>query len=121
MMNRSVGTAIDLSGLGLDTVKETEDEFVIGCMTSLRTLETHAGLNACTDGAVRESLRHIVGVQFRNCATAGGSIYGRFGFSDVLTMFLALDSYVELYKGGRISMEEFAEKSGQRYPGKYNC
>ena len=25
MMNRSVGTAIDLSGLGLDTVKETED------------------------------------------------------------------------------------------------
>ncbi len=53
MMNRSVGTAIDLSGLGLDTVKETEDEFVIGCMTSLRTLETHAGLNACTDGAVR--------------------------------------------------------------------
>ena len=122
MMNRSVGTAIDLSGLGLDTVKETEDEFVIGCMTSLRTLETHAGLNACTDGAVRESLRHIVGVQFRNCATAGGSIYGRFGFSDVLTMFLALDSYVELYKGGRISMEEFAEKKcGQRYPGKYNC
>lgn len=114
MMNRSVGTAIDLSGLGLDTVKETEDEFVIGCMTSLRTLETHAGLNACTDGAVRESLRHIVGVQFRNCATAGGSIYGRFGFSDVLTMFLALDSYVELYKGGRISMEEFAEKKADR-------
>lgn len=114
MMNRSVGTAIDLSGLGLDTVEETEDEFVIGCMTSLRTLETHAGINTYTDNAVRKSLRHIVGVQFRNCATVGGSIYGRFGFSDVLTMFLALDSYVELYKGGRISMEEFSKRKADR-------
>lgn len=114
MMNRSVGTAIDLSGLGLDTVKETEDEFVIGCMASLRTLETHAGINTYTDGAVRESLRHIVGVQFRNCATVGGSIYGRFGFSDVLTMFLALDSYVELFGGGRISMEEFSKRKADR-------
>ena len=33
-------------------------------------------------------------------ATVGGSIWGRFGFSDVLTVFLAMDSYVELYKGG---------------------
>ena len=114
MMNRSVGTAIDLSGLGLDRITETEEEFVIGCMTSLRTLETHPGINTYTGGAMRESLRHIVGVQFRNCATAGGSIYGRFGFSDVLTMFLALDSYVELYKGGRISMEEFAERKADR-------
>ena len=66
-------------------------------MTSLRDLELHKGLDAMTGGAVRESLRHIVGVQFRNLATVGGSIFGRFGFSDVLTMFLALDSWVELY------------------------
>ena len=56
---------------------------------------------------MRESLRHIVGVQFRNCATVGGSIYGRFGFSDVLTMFLGMDSYVELFHGGRIPLTEF--------------
>lgn len=108
MGNRNVSTAIDLSGLGLDVVKETEDEFVIGCMTSLRTLETHEGLDTYTKGAMKESLRHIVGVQFRNCATVGGSIFGRYGFSDVLTMFLALDSWVELYHAGRIPMEEFA-------------
>ena len=51
----------------------------------------------------------IVGVQFRNMATVGGSIWGRFGFSDVLTIFLALDTYVELYKGGIVSLEEFAK------------
>ena len=58
---------------------------------------------------IRESVRSIVGVQFRNLATIGGSIFGRFGFSDVLTCFLALDTEVELYKGGSISLEEFAK------------
>ena len=108
MGNRNVTTAIDLSGLGLDTITETEEEFVIGCMTPLRDLELHEGLHAYTHGAMKESLRHIVGVQFRNCATVGGSIYGRFGFSDVLTLFLALDCEVELYRAGRMPLAQFA-------------
>ena len=107
MGKMQIGTAIDLSGLGLDTIEETEDEFRIGCMVTLRDLELDPGLNGYTDGAVRESVRHIVGVQFRNLATVGGSIYGRYGFSDVLTMFLTMDSYVELYKGGIVSMADF--------------
>jgi len=56
---------------------------------------------------MKESLCHIVGVQFRNCATVGGSIYGRYGFSDVLTMFLGMDTWVELYDAGRITLTEF--------------
>lgn len=108
--DRNLMTAIDLSGLGLDTIEETEDEFIIGCMVTLRDLETHTGLNAYTNGAMKESVRHIVGVQFRNCATVGGSIYGRFGFSDVLTLFAALDSYVELYHAGQMSIREFIDQ-----------
>ena len=107
MGKMQIGTAIDLSGLGLDTIEETEEEFRIGCMVTLRDLELDPGLNAYTDGAARESVRHIVGVQFRNLATVGGSIYGRFGFSDVLTLFAALDCYVELYKGGNVPIQEF--------------
>ena len=110
MGNRNISTAIDLSGLGLDTVQETDDEFVIGCMTPLRELEINKRLNEYTHGAVRESLRHIVGVQFRNCATIGGSIWGRYGFSDVLTMFLAMDTWVELYDAGRIPLTEFVNR-----------
>ena len=90
MGERQVQTAIDLSGLGLDQIEESEEEFSIGCMVTLRQMEEHEGLNAYTDGAARESVRSIVGVQFRNLATVGGSIFGRFGFSDVLTLFLAL-------------------------------
>ena len=76
-------------------------------MVTLRDLETHKGLNSYANGAVAHAVQDIVGVQFRNLATVGGSIWGRFGFSDVLTVFLAMDTYVELYKGGIIPLEQF--------------
>ena len=105
----SVNTAIDLGDLGLNTIEETDEQFSIGAMATLRDLETHVGLNAYTDHAIATAVRDIVGVQFRNMATVGGSIWGRFGFSDVLTVFLAMDCYVELYKGGIIPLEQFAK------------
>ena len=105
-----VNTAIDLSELGLDSIEENEEEFSIGAMVSLRDLEVHEGLNQYTNNAIKNAVKDIVGVQFRNMATVGGSIWGRFGFSDVLTVFLALDTYVELYKGGIVSLEEFANR-----------
>ena len=101
------GTAIDLSGLGLDRIEEDDEAFRIGCMTTLRRLEMHTGLNAYSCGAVRDAVKSIVGVQFRNLATIGGSIWGRFGFSDVLTVFMALGASVELYKKGIVPLEEF--------------
>ena len=104
----NVNTAIDLCDLGLNTIEEDEAQFSIGAMTTLRDLEMHEGLNAYSNHAVANALKDIVGVQFRNMATVGGSIWGRFGFSDVLTVFLAMDSYVELYKGGTIPLEQFA-------------
>lgn len=104
----SVNTLIDLCDLGMNTIEETEEEFSIGALVSLREIEMHEGLNAYTNGALKDAVKDIVGVQFRNMATVGGSIWSRFGFSDVLTMFMAMDSYVELYKGGVISIKDFA-------------
>lgn len=105
--SRQIGAAVDLSGLGLNTIEETDDAFIIGCMTPLRDMEIHQGLNQYFQDLIRDSLKDIVGVQFRNTATIGGSIYGRFGFSDPLTALLALDTTVEMYKGGMIPLEEF--------------
>ena len=45
MSHMRVQTAIDLSGLGLDTIEEGEQEFRIGAMVSLRQLELHQGLD----------------------------------------------------------------------------
>lgn len=105
----SVNTVIDLCDLGLDKIEETDEAFSIGAMVTLRDIEVHESLNACFSNAIANAVKDIVGVQFRNMATVGGSIWGRFGFSDVLTVFLALDSYVELYKGGIIPLEQFAQ------------
>ena len=44
MGSRTIQTAIDLSGLGLDKIEETEEAFSIGCMITLRQLEKHEGL-----------------------------------------------------------------------------
>lgn len=112
MGTHSFGTAIDLCDLGLDTIEETEDEFRIGAMVTLRQLEKHPGLAAYSCGAVETALKDIVGVQFRNGATLGGSLWRRMGFSDILTLFLAMDSYVELHERGIVSLEEFA---GMKY------
>ncbi len=90
--SRRVATAIDLSACGLDQIEETATEFRIGAMCTLRQLERHVGLNALVNNVFEFAVHDIVGVQLRNTATVGGSIYGRFGFSDVLSAFLALDS-----------------------------
>ena len=106
-----VAGGIDLSGCGLDKIEETDDEFRIGAYVTLRQLECDAALNVATGNVLNAAVRDIVGVQFRNQATIGGSIYGRFGFSDVLTAFLALDTFVELYDGGIVRLSDFVNRA----------
>jgi CO/xanthine dehydrogenase FAD-binding subunit len=117
MQSKAVAVAIDLSDLGLDTIQEEETQFVLGAMVTLRQIETNQRLNEVFHGAFREAVRHIVGIQFRNCATIGGSIWMRFGFSDPLTLLLALDTEVVLYtKEGlkTLPLEEFTKQPYNR-------
>ena len=107
-------TAIDLSALGLDGIEETDDAFVIGAMTPLRALETHAGLNRETGGAFARALAPIVGTQFRNTATVGGSVYSRFGFSDVSALLLALDAEVVCYRAGTVKLADYQAQPWDR-------
>lgn len=105
---RSIQNLIDLSELGLDQIKEGEDSFSLGAMVTLRQLEQSAALSDAFETAFADMVRHIVGVQFRNCATLGGSVVSRFGFSDILTLLLALDCEVELAGAGRIPLTDYA-------------
>lgn len=114
MEERHVPVAIDVSNLHLDTIEEREDAFVIGAMTTLRTLETHPALTAYTQGMLRDCVKDIVGVQFRNTATIGGSVYSRFGFSDIICALLSLDCEVVLHKGGVVALHEYIEMPYER-------
>ena len=106
------GSQGSTSGSGTPSTSGTTTGNVIkiGAMCTLRQIEECEALKEMYGDGIAESVRHIVGVQFRNQATVGGSIYGRFGFSDVLTAFLALDTFVELYDGGTIRLSEFVNR-----------
>lgn len=129
LQDRRIPTVIDLSDCGLDKVERIDfgtgeavspgssrtsggqtalgNAWSVGAMVTLHQLETHAEFNAATCGVFEAAVRDIVGVQMRNLATVGGSLYGRFGFSDVLTALLPLDCEVELAGAGRVPLAEF--------------
>ena len=63
MTKGNVQTAIDLSGLGLDQIEESEEEFSIGCMVTLRQMRLTAKsflrscLRPCTMNCRRKNER----------------------------------------------------------------
>lgn len=107
-------TALDLSELGLDYIKEDEQGFTIGAMTTLRTMETHPALNAAFGGVFARAFEPIVGTQFRNSATVGGSVFSRFGFSDVSTLLLAMGAKVVTHARGEVPLDEFQKEKWDR-------
>ena len=108
--SRSCSSVIDLSDLGLDGIAETENGICIGAYTSLRKTETEPLLCTYAGDAFHDALSPIVGVQFRNTATIGGSVCGRFGFSDVLTLLSALDASVVFFHAGMIPVSTYAKE-----------
>ena len=58
-------------------------------------------------GAVVRGIKEILGVQFRNMATMGGSVASKFGFSDIIPALLAVHADIVTYKGGRMSMKDY--------------
>ncbi|HBV87862.1 FAD binding domain-containing protein [Desulfosporosinus sp.] len=107
MGKKQINKGIDLTKLNLNYIREQDGFIVIGAMTSLRELETHPLLKENYNGILPKSVRDIIGVQFRNGVTVGASIYSKYGFSDLITAMLCLDTEVELFKGGRMSLADF--------------
>lgn len=105
----SIDTAIDLSLLGLNKITETENSIIIGAMVSLRQIETSSLIQTYCPTLLK-SVENIVGTQFRNSATIGGSVYSRFGFSDILTALLPLDVEVKMTQDGTLPLEEFVSQ-----------
>ncbi len=111
---KRIGTGIDLQNLKLDYIQVEEDYVEVGAMTRLRTLETNINIKNISNSIIPESLKSIVGVPFRNTVTIGGSVYGKFGFSDIITSLLSLNTQVLLYKAGLMSLEEFLNRKPEK-------
>jgi len=109
-----IGTGIELSKLNLDYIIEQDEYIEIGAMTTFRSLETSGVLQEYFNGVISQAVSHIIGVQFRNVVTVGASVYAKYGFSDLITALLALETEVELYKGGRMPLLQFLEQAYEK-------
>ncbi|MGK0465436.1 FAD binding domain-containing protein [Clostridium sp.] len=107
MGSKKIGTAIELSKLNLNYINETEDYIEIGALTTLRDIEINPLLSERFDGVLTSAVENIIGIQFRNVVNIGAAVFSKYGFSDVITALLALDTEVELYKAGRMPLNEF--------------
>lgn len=105
----TIQTAIDLSSVVSDEIIEMEDRFIIGAMTTLRTLEINHALNTAFNQYFKVAVQDIVGIQMRNIATVGGTVHSKYGFSDVLTAFAVMDATLIFYKGGRLPLKTYLE------------
>ncbi|MGO0883134.1 FAD binding domain-containing protein [Clostridioides difficile] len=114
MGKKRIGTGVELSNLNLDYIKEDKEYVEIGSMTTFRTLETSSIIKDNFGKIIEDSVKDIIGIQFRNVVTVGATVFSKYGFSDLIVALLSLDTEVELYKGGRISLEEFLDRDYEK-------
>lgn len=112
-MGQSYDALIDLSLLNLKEIKESKDEVVVGSMVTQRDFENSPVVQKLFSGAIAFSVREVMGVNFRNLATIGGSIMGRYPFSDVITGLLPYDVSLEFYPSQKMSLEEYLSYKGK--------
>lgn len=110
--NADVDTLVDLSLLGLDKIEDKGDYVSIGAMVSQRELEKNKLIKSIAGGSISEAVSQIMGPAFREIATVGGSIYGKYGFSDLVTILLALKTTLVFYPENEISLEDYVSKPG---------
>ena len=114
LSNSEYDTYIDLCDLGLNQIEENEEYFKIGSMVTLSELENYEPFKKYFSNSFEECLKHIVGVQFRNSATIGGSICAKLAFSDVITLLLPLDVKLVFYNQKEILLIDYLSNKNTR-------
>ncbi len=107
LLPKTIQQAVDLSNLKLDTISEADDEIHIGSMVTLREMESNPLISDYLGGLLKTAIGHVMGVPFRNIATIGGTVVGRFGFSDILTPLLAADVSLEFHHNGLVPLKTY--------------
>ena len=101
-------TGISLDNLSLNYIKEDDNSIFIGSNNSLRDVENNTLVKSIGNGIISKAINSIgVGIQLKNTATFGGSVYSKYGFSDIMPVLLVLDAQLNFYNRGIINIEEY--------------
>lgn len=104
---KKVNKLISLDNCDLRYIKESNSFFEIGAMTTLREIETNLGINSLANGILPIAISNIMGIGIRNLATIGGSVMGKYAFSDILGVLLVLDAKLTFFDLGEITILDF--------------
>jgi len=119
---KTIALGVDLADLGLEYVREVGDHIEIGAMTTYRELETNPLLRARFGALFETTVSHVVGVQLRNIITVGGTVTGRYGFSDLNTTLCALSAQAVFYPDQTMDLAQFIERGvGAPFCSKRSC
>ena len=109
LTNKEITSCIDITKIGLNEIIETDQKIEIGAMTSLRQIEQNDTIKTLSNGILSEAISQIMGVGIRNIATIGGSVMGKYSFSDLITPLLVMGASLVFYKKGEITIDEFLQ------------
>ena len=112
-IGQDLNCLVDLSTLGLNQISETKDEVIVGSMVTQREFENSPIIKSLYNDAIGFAVREVMGVNFRNSATIGGSIMGRYPFSDVITGLLPYDVSLVFYPVAKMSLEDYLQYKGK--------
>ncbi len=94
-----VSSLIDLSLLPLSYIEESDAGLTIGATTTLREILENPLATGYLGGVIAGMLRQVASPLLRNLATVGGALVSANPWSDVITLFLALDAQVTVFDG----------------------
>jgi len=107
LSNRKIDVAIDLIDANLNFINEINDSVEIGSMVVISEFEENPVLSKLYNGFLKNVSETVLSFQMRNIITVGGTLYPKYGFSDLITALLVLPTEVYLYKSGKFSVEDF--------------
>lgn len=109
-----ISTLIDLGLIANRTIEFRDDELVIGAGVTLTQLLESPLAKEYLDEILVKMLRQVASPLLRNAATVGGALASTHPWSDVITLFLALDARVTQYAGQlkTTSLDELLEQRG---------
>ena len=99
--------AIKLDNVNLDYIYETDDEIIIGAMTTLETMETSPILQTFAGGVIASAIHEITDKELKKAATMGGVLACKDSFSVLLPILLSLHVDVQLYEKGRMGLKDY--------------
>lgn len=104
---KDIHQLISLEALNLNGINVLDDIIQIGAMMTLRDVEINEAVQESHSGILSQAISKIMGLNIRNLATIGGSVMGRFSFSDLLPVLLVLDAKLLFHQHGMVPINEF--------------